>query len=136
MMEQIRNQIENHPYKDRIILFGETSAPEKMYLAMDVFVFPSKYEGTPLTLLEAQISGLPCIASDVITQEAVLSDSLKMLSIKEDPAVWAKEICQVKSFDRAQFYSAHLNEINTYNIKKTVHFLEGLYEQCIEETCS
>ncbi len=40
---------------------------------MDVFLFPSLFEGLPFTLLEAQANGLPCVISDQITGEAVLS---------------------------------------------------------------
>ena len=49
---------------------------KKIYMAMDYFVFPSKYEGLPVTLVEAQISGVQCIISDVITDEVVLTDTI------------------------------------------------------------
>lgn len=49
--------------------------------AMDVFAFPSRREGTPLALIEAQANGLPCIISDRIPGDAILTDLVKPLPL-------------------------------------------------------
>lgn len=133
MFNEIKQQIELHPYRDRIILYGETTTPEKLYMAMDVFVFPSRYEGLPVTLLEAQISGLPCLISDVITDEAVLSNHVQMLSIDEEPQVWVKHILTIKTFDRKELYYSLEKKIDNYNIKNNVRELEKMYTNCIKK---
>ncbi|MCH5303731.1 MAG: glycosyltransferase family 1 protein, partial [Ruminococcus sp.] len=128
-LEKITEQINSHPYKDRIILYGETTEPDKMYMAMDVFVFPSKYEGLPVTLLEAQISGLACVVSDVITKEAKICENYKALSINENPSVWADVVLKMPSTDRADFYENNLENIKNYDIRNNVKLLEGLYTE-------
>ncbi len=62
------------------------------YQAMDLFCFPSRYEGLPGTVVEAQSSGLPCLISDTITPEVLLTDLVKTVDIKKDPAEWAESI--------------------------------------------
>lgn len=76
-LEELQAIIANDPYKKGIILYGASPKPAEMYSAMDSFVFPSIYEGLPITLLEAQLNGLPCIISDAITDEVVINSNVK-----------------------------------------------------------
>jgi len=59
--------------------------------AMDVFVFPSLFEGMPNTVIEAQTSGLPCLISDTITRQARQTDRVHFASLSRTPAQWAEE---------------------------------------------
>lgn len=132
MLNEIKSQVEKHPYKNRIILFGETSMPEKMYMAMDLFVFPSKYEGLPVTLLEAQISGLPCIVSDIITREVNLGN-ICWMSIKEEPVVWMKEILKEKYKNKRKEVGNNDEKIKKYDIRNSVKLLESKYEKLFKK---
>lgn len=65
--------------------------PRLMRGAMDVFLFPSLYEGLGLVLVEAQASGLPCVISDAIPSEAVVVGPLvRRLSLALPPRAWAE----------------------------------------------
>ncbi|MDI9497749.1 MAG: glycosyltransferase family 1 protein [Bacillota bacterium] len=57
--------------------------------AMDVFALPSLYEGLPVTLVEAQAAGLPCVVSDRVTREVALVPEVSFLSLDESPRSWA-----------------------------------------------
>ena len=79
--------------KDKVVFTGVRSDLPALYSAMDVFAFPSLYEGMPNTVIEAQACGLKCIISDRITKEADLTSSVSYLPIKEnDIQVWSNEI--------------------------------------------
>ena len=78
-------------YENIIIKEGITNMQE-YYMAMDMLVFPSFYEGLPNVVVEAQATGLPCLISNTISKEVVLTDLVNMLSIKVDPVNWAKKI--------------------------------------------
>lgn len=125
--EEVKNIINQHPFKHNIILYGETANPETMYMAMDAFAFPSRFEGLPVTLLEAQISGLFCVISDVITKEVILGNRVKTLSIYEKPEKWADELAINKSQDRRQFYDVVKTQIEKYNIENCALELEKKY---------
>lgn len=87
--ELIKNMVEKSKYKDRIILYGNTTKPYMIYNAIDLFLLPSLFEGLPLVLVEAQASGLECIASSNITENADLTSNVKFLSI-ENPEIWVE----------------------------------------------
>lgn len=123
---KIKEMIYSHPYKDRIILYGETNEVEKIYSAMDIFVFPSIYEGLGIVLLEAQISGLKCITSNVIPEEAYITENIVSLNL-ENPKEWADEIINTKIQDRNNLKNNYEN-IRQYEIKENVKLLEKYYK--------
>ena len=131
--EKIKERIDNSKYKDRIILYGETNEPEKMYQAMDCFVFPSVYEGLPLTLVEAQISGLKCVISDVITSEVIIENVVKLPI--DDKKTWKEEILNTKlNNNREIFYAKNYIAIEKYDISACVIELEKKYEMLLKRT--
>lgn len=126
--ENIKKIVDKSKFKDRIILYGESNEAEKFYMAMDVFVFPSKYEGLPLTLLEAQISGLECVMSDVITSEVILTNCVETISLEEAADKWGKKIkLKMKNHDRKAFFYNNLDNIEKFNIRNCVKELENKY---------
>lgn len=62
--------------------------------AMDIFVFPSLFEGLPISLVEAQANGLPCIISSEITEEACLSDEVSRIPLSNSPEYWSGQVLQ------------------------------------------
>lgn len=61
--------------------------------AMDLFLLPSLYEGLPFVLIEAQVSELPCLASNiVISKEAKISDLLEYIDLDREASFWVERI--------------------------------------------
>lgn len=76
--------------KQKICFMGlSTQIPEYM-MAMDVLLFPSLFEGLPVTIVEAQATGLPCVISDTITDEVKISDLVEFVSLGKDAQYWAQ----------------------------------------------
>ena len=84
---------------DKIIFTGVRSDVPALLSAMDVFVFPSLYEGMPNTVIEAQATGLPCLISDTITREADITGLVRYLPLG-DAGVWANYIDQLPQLIR------------------------------------
>ena len=57
---------------------------------MDLFLFPSLFEGLPVVLVEAQAAGLKCVVSDTITNETDVTGRVEFLGLKESPEYMGK----------------------------------------------
>lgn len=77
---------------DSVIFTGMRSDVPELMQAMDCFVFPSLYEGIPLTMIEAQAAGLPCVISDAVPAECRKTDLVEQLGLHEGAALWADRI--------------------------------------------
>ena len=77
---------------DKIIFYGKSDRPEDLLNCMDCFVMPSLVEGFPITLVEAQANGLPCVVSNTVTNEVNVSGYIKFLSIEEKKKLWIENI--------------------------------------------
>lgn len=94
--------------------------------AVDVFVFPSLFEGLPVTLVEAQASGLPCIVSENITDEVKLTENIKYLNLRDDVSIWAKYILKYKyEFIRKNMYKTIA--MKDFDIVKNASKIEDFY---------
>lgn len=69
LFETVQQQCTQLGIRDAVIMVGSKTNTEDYYQAMDVFVFPSLWEGLPVSVVEAQANGLPCLLSDVITHD-------------------------------------------------------------------
>lgn len=92
MRESLETAAKELEVIDRVRFIGQTRTSEIYYSVMDCFVMPSYVEGFPITLIEAQANGVPCIVSDTITQETNITGLVCYMSIKEEAQSWAKWI--------------------------------------------
>lgn len=128
-LENIKDYARHTVCADRIIFWGEITDPENLYSAMDIFALPSRFEGLPVVLLEAQISGLPCIVSDKVTREVDFGD-IVWKSIEDDPQIWADTMISMRrrtEKQRRQYCLQHEKQIAHYDIQESVKLVENIY---------
>lgn len=94
-MEEIRSLAREKKLESQVIFLGNKRNVQDYYQAMDVFVFPSIFEGLPGTVMEAQAAGLPCFVSENITNEVMVTPLARSLSLEKSAAVWAGEILDI-----------------------------------------
>lgn len=85
----IREQAAALGLTERVIFAGVRADVSALLSAMDVFVFPSFFEGMPNTVIEAQASGLPCVVADTVTREADVTGLVEYLPLG-DARQWAQ----------------------------------------------
>ena len=92
LKNDILNKIKELELQEKVLMLGNIDNVHEVNQAMDYFVFPSFYEGLPVSLVEAQISGLKVFASDRITKMVQVTNNIKFLDINESAQIWAEEI--------------------------------------------
>ena len=96
MQKEIEEEIQKLSLQDSVILTGVRKDVSVLMSAFHVLLFPSVYEGLPLTLIEAQAAGLPCLISDSITSDVIVTEGLvKPFSLEKTPAEWAAQAVQM-----------------------------------------
>lgn len=91
-MPRLKKIAEECGVSERVIFTGPVLNVNEHLSAFDVFAFPSKREGTPLALLEAQANGLPCMVSKNVPEDSFLTDLITTVSL-EDPDKWTEGLC-------------------------------------------
>lgn len=93
----LENQVKKAGLKEHVVFWGKTPKPEEIMNAMDCIVMPSIAEGFPITLVEAQAKGLPCLISNIITSEVDICGNVKSLSLEESKEKWCDAILEIAS---------------------------------------
>ena len=116
--------IEESNLQNDVILLGRRDDVNLLMMAMDVFLFPSLYEGLGLVAIEAQAAGLKCIVSENVPVPN-LTGLVKTLYLKDSNKVWAKNVLEPVNFERssAQEYIKKGN----YDIATETKKLESFY---------
>lgn len=95
----IKQKVEKLGLSDSVKFIGKRTDVHELLQAMDIFVFPSRYEGLPSTVIEAQATGLRCLVSDEISDEIKITDLVEFLSIKKPAKNWADMIIECSKQD-------------------------------------
>ena len=93
MKNDIRRMVKKRKLSNSVIIMDGVNNVFEYYNAMDIFVFPSLFEGVPMTLIEAQANGLKIIASEKISRECNITGKITFLPIeKKSIDLWVNEI--------------------------------------------
>lgn len=84
---------------DKVIFTGNVDNVSDFLQAFDVMLLPSLFEGLPLVVIEWQLCGLPCIVSDVVTRDCVISDNIEFCSLDIPARKWAEKAVSLANID-------------------------------------
>ena len=127
LMPQLKEKSSALGIDDKVIFTGVVKNTNEYLMAMDVFVFPSLFEGFGIAILEAEATGLPVIMSNVVPDDVVLNDNVYKLSLDALPQEWAKKICNMAS-GQLELYNIKIVE-SKYNMKTCAKMVMSLYEE-------
>lgn len=120
----VRNHVNELGLMGKVVFAGAHKDVERFYQAMDVFLFPSRYEGFGMAMIEAQCSGLACVASDVVTHETAVNRNVRFLPLKLSDMEWANELLMETSQDRK---NACIAVRKNFGVDSTAKQMERIY---------
>lgn len=129
----IKAKINDLGINDNVTILGRRSDVNELMKAMDVFLFPSLWEGFPNVAIEAQAAALPVYMSGNITEEANFSQYSHRLSLEIGADKWAETIYNdsLKPINRIDM-SAEMKE-NGYDVRDTAKWYEKFYQDKIDK---
>lgn len=120
---KVRSTLKEMGIEDRVIILHNRTDVNELMQVMSVFLFPSLHEGLPISLVEAQISGLWCLASTNCSTDSKISNHLIFLDIKSGVSIWVNALLNV-IHDQSQ---AEITNLDAWDINMIVKKLYELY---------
>ena len=126
LFEAVQQQCTQLGIREAVIMVGSKTNTEDYYQAMDIFVFPSLWEGLPVSVVEAQANGLSCLLSDVITRDVDLTDQVKYLSLNEKSR-WINEIARACPKPRTAASPENRRKLQPFDASVVAKQLQDFY---------
>lgn len=124
----IREKVRTLHLETDVIFVGQVKNVCDYLQAMDVFVFPSAFEGLGIALIEAQAAGLPCVVSENIQQEAKLPcDLVHTLNISDGAKLWAEQIQELRGTKRKD--TSQVVKDAGFDIEESAKTLQEFYQE-------
>lgn len=112
---------------DKVIFLGNRTPVAPFYQAFDFFLFPSRFEGLPGTVVEAQAAGITCLISDTITKQVKATDLVTFMSIEKSAKNWADEVIRLYEQQDDKTGNYDLTATN-YDVNNQVAFYIEMYK--------
>ena len=130
LQNEIKDKVKTLGLENAVMFLGQKKDANKYYQAMDLFLFPSIYEGLGMVMVEAQTSGLVSIASTEVPEIATVSDKAIFIDLSDPLDVWADKIN--KSIDKDRKVDIKRIQDAGYDIKLEAKKLENKYLDLIK----
>lgn len=125
---QIEEKVKKLGIKSAVMFLGVRNDVADLYNAMDVFILPSLYEGLPVVGVEVQANGLPFICSDKVTDEILLTNNIKLLSLRQPKTEWCSAIINA---ERKEIVNNEDILLKNFDIKSESRKLENIYKNMV-----
>ncbi len=130
LRKEIEKKVSDCGLTDNIKLLGSRNDVPKLLQAADAFLFPSKWEGLPVTVVEAQAAGLPTYVSETVTRDVNISPLIEYIPINQGTQIWAETI--ENSTLRREDVSVEINR-NGFDIQSSTEWLTNFYRSVVNE---
>jgi glycosyltransferase involved in cell wall biosynthesis len=116
-------------FAGHIKFIGVRGDIERLMIASDVLLFPSRGEGLGMAAVEAQAAGLPVLASTSVPRECVVVPQLvRFQEVKSGTAQWVEDLLKLMSQPRDPSLANRELSDSAFAIRNSAHALLKLYE--------
>lgn len=122
--EEIENAVRQTGMEKDVLFLGIRQDVNRFLSTMDIFLFPSNFEGLGIAAIEAQAAGLPVIASENVPRETGVTPLIEYMDLDSGPEAWASRIMELSRNLPSREYRESLN---AYDIATTCRILETIY---------
>ncbi|MED1604055.1 glycosyltransferase family 1 protein [Cytobacillus kochii] len=126
LMPQIKKKVHKLGLEQQVKFLGVREDIPSLLQSLDVFLFPSHFEGLPVVLIEAQAAGLSCLVSDTITAEVNLTNRVTFMSLSRKASEWADKLLQL---DNQHKDTSTELKVAGYDIETTSQWLSTFYNE-------
>ncbi|MBO4894984.1 MAG: glycosyltransferase family 1 protein [Clostridia bacterium] len=124
--ENIMSRVAELGLTDSVIFTGSVGNVQDYMQAMDAFILPSLFEGLPVTGIEAQACGLPCIFSDAVTKESKITENIVFLPLN-NKSEWAEAIKRMAQLPKTD--NTEISRAAGYDITESVELFKKAFIQ-------
>ncbi len=126
LKSDIEQLVQAYEINERILFLGNREDIPELLNTMDIFLFPSLFEGLGIVLVEAQAAALRCVISDRVPKEVVLTDKIISLELEEDINRWVEAIMNFDNQNKQEIFE----DIQKYDINTVIEDLMVMYLNC------
>ena len=131
LKQKIIDKVASLKISENVVFLGSRNDVNEIAQAMDYYLFPSLFEGLPVSLVEAQAAGLKCFISDGVPEESILiSENVQVLSLKKSANEWAKEISENMNHTKTDVSQTIIDK--NFDINANVVILENKYAELLK----
>lgn len=127
LLPEIINRAEELGISKNIAFTGHRNDTKDLLSAMDLFLFPSIHEALPITLIEAQATGLPCVVSDCVTDEIGVNELIERINLNTSIDEWTTTVEEKINIIRQRSYQTI--DLSDFDIYKMLDKLNGIYQE-------
>ncbi len=125
LRDAIEKKIKELNIEKQVFLEGIRSNTDEYLSSFDIFLFPSLYEGLPVSVIEAQASGVKCVLSDAIDKNVDITGDICFLPLSMSPQEWAEKIISMKSYHRSNNQQKIMDA--GYDVNRNIEKLIEIY---------
>lgn len=126
LKNQIKDKVNHLGLTDSVKFLGVRDDVAKVVQTFDVFLLPSLFEGLPVTMIEAQAAGLPCVISDKVPIQCDITGNVEVVALEDSLDKWAETVCRLADeFEKKDTYEMIVK--TGFDIGENARWLEKFY---------
>lgn len=124
--QKVKDKVKKMKIENKVLFLGSRTDVNRILQCFNAFLFPSIFEGLPVSVIEAQASGNMCVVSNAVPEQCCISSHIKRVSLEKKASEWAEIALQKTVGFKKENMQQEIIETG-FDIKKNAKWLEEFY---------